>query len=110
MHFGVVLSSGSVHGLAAPTVGYVHESTRKEKIDEKSVRNNLGVTVISEGDLLIEIDVNQRGKGDAQFADVTAGAFTAGTVKLIEAEQDEKADDFPDFNRVGKTFDTLELE
>lgn len=102
MHFGVV----NLFGIAAPTVGYVNESRKKQTIREVTVEDEDGITVISEPDPLIEIDVDQSGKGDPQFADVTAGDFTAGEVKITEAELEESWDDFPSFKRIGKAFDT----
>ena len=48
------------------------------------------------------------GQGDANFAAVTVGAFTEGTVKATEAEGSETNDgEYRTFEMVGKGYENL---
>lgn len=92
-HLGVT----NLFGLTAPSVGHVSASEKKSNIGVATVRNASGVTVIAKAKQLIKDAITLRGKGDAEFANVTAGAITKGTPKIVRAKQSETNDDFPDF-------------
>jgi hypothetical protein len=51
--------------------------------------------------------VTIKGKGDAALASVTAGSFTAGTLRVTSAKQAESNDDFPDFEITGTAYSNL---
>lgn len=106
LHFGVE----NTFGLSAPAVGYVNEADEDESIDGvATVEDENGVTVIATPKLLTKKTVSIKGKGDAEFANVVPGAFTAGVVKITEAKQSESQDEYPDFEIKGEAFDTLVL-
>jgi uncharacterized protein YccT (UPF0319 family) len=97
----------NTYGLSAPAVGYVTEATRKRTVELATVQDENGVTVKAKAKKLITEDVSAKGKGDAELADVTAGSFSAGVVKVTSAKQSETSDEFPDWEQSGQAFDTL---
>jgi len=97
----------NTYGLSAPTVGYVTEATRKRSIEVATVQDEMGVTRKAKAKKLVTEDVSIKGKGDAELADVVAGSFSAGVVKVVSAKQSETDDEFPDFEQTGQAFDTL---
>lgn len=99
-HLGVTTN----FGLTKPAGSYVSESSREESIDVATVRNESGVTVVAVPKPLITRTVNIKGKGDADLAGVSAGAFTAGVLRVTEAKQSESNDDFPDFDITGVAY------
>lgn len=102
-HLGVV----NLNGLTAPSGGYVQESSKEETIEIATIRNASGVTVKAAPKPLVTRTVMIKGKGDAVFSGVTAGSFTADTVKVTEAKQVESNDDFPDFEITGVAYSDL---
>ena len=94
-------------GLTTPTGGYTNESSEDESLEIATVQDELGVTVVAKAKKLLTKSVSIKGKGDANLAGVTAGPFTAGTVKVLSAKQDETNGEFPDFEISGKAYDTL---
>lgn len=106
LHFGVA----NLFGLSAPAVGYVNEADEDESIDGvATVEDENGVTVVASPKKLVKKTVTIKGKGDAEFANVVAGDFAAGVVKIVEAKQSETQDEYPDFEIKGEAFDTLVL-
>lgn len=91
-------------GLTKPNGSYVQESSREETIEVATIRDEDGNTVVAVPKPLITRTVNIRGKGDADLAGVTAGAFSAGTLRVTEAKQSESNDDFPDFEITGVAY------
>ena len=97
----------NLHGLTAPSGGYVQESTKEDAIEIATIRNASGVTVVAVPKPMITRTVSIKGKGDAVFSGVTAGGFTVDTVKVTEAKQTESNDDFPDFEITGVAYSNL---
>lgn len=92
-----------------PSVGaHVSESRRSGKVQRYEVRNNKGEIVMQRAGKVREDDVTISGKGDANFAAVTIGSFTEGTVKAIEAEGTETNEgEYREFEMVGKAYVNL---
>lgn len=99
-HLGVATN----FGLNAPAGGYVHESSREDSIEIATIRNESGITVKATPKPMVTRTVNLKGKGDANLAAVSSGAFTAGQLRVTEAKQSESNDDFPDFEVTGTAY------
>ncbi len=99
-HLGVA----TTFGLSAPAGGYVHESSREDSIEIATIRNESGVTVKATPKPMVTRTVNLKGKGDANLAAVSSGAFAAGQLRVTEAKQSESNDDFPDFEITGTAY------
>lgn len=89
--------AAETYGLTAPTGGYVEESSREQTVELATVRNNVGVTVKVGVIPMITSNIELKGKGDPELANVTAGAIAADTVKIVRAKGLEKNKDFPAF-------------
>lgn len=101
----------STFGLSAPSGATVQKSSRKRRGTLAKITGTVsgrhGVTIAAEMEKGVEVDVTLSGKGAANFAAVTPGEITVGTVKLIGAKQGQNNADFPDFEYTGKTYDNL---
>ncbi len=93
--------------LTTPVGGYVHEAESERTIDNVTIRDENGDTVVSRPRKRIVDAQSIKGKGDANLAAVVAGAFTLGTLRVISAKQTETAEDFPDFEIEGKVFSNM---
>lgn len=80
-HFGVTTPA-----IAAPAGGHVHEESIDEKCEIVTTPNNLGVTVFADFRGHKKADVSVKGVGSPNFALVTAGSITAGTLKVMSAK------------------------
>lgn len=96
-------------GLTAPTGATVQKTSRKRRSNLAKITGTAsgrhGVTLKAELEKAIEIDVTISGKGAVDFATITPGEITVGTVKAIGAKQMQSNADFPDFELTGKTYD-----
>lgn len=99
-HVGV----DTTYDLTTPTGGYTSESESDRSVEPVVVRNEDGDVVIAVTKKLITETQTIKGKGDCNLAAVTSGAFSIGTIKVINAKQTESAEDFPEFEIVGKKF------
>lgn len=102
-HVGV----DTTYDLTTPTGGYTSESESDRTVDVATVKDENGNVVVAKPKKMITNTQTIKGKGDANLAAVTAGAFTSGTVKVISAKQTENADDFPDFEITGTKYSSL---
>lgn len=102
-HVGV----DTTYDLTTPTVGYTSEAESDKTVDVATVKDENGNVVIAKPKKMITNTQTIKGKGDADLAAVTAGAFVSGTIKVISAKQTENADDFPDFEIQGKKYSSL---
>jgi len=102
-NFGI----SNITSLVEPTGGFINEATVDESIEVATVRNGLGVTKIAKPKKLVTITETIKGKGDPEIANVIAGGFTEGVVKIIEAKGTESQDEFPDFEITGRRFESL---
>jgi len=84
-------------GVAAPTGGYVHETSRESSVEIDSVKDNLGVTVVADPKPLITRKVTLKGQGDAVLTNVIAGAFAVDALKIVSAKRTESNDKRPEF-------------
>ncbi len=92
-------------GLSPAAGAYVHESRRSSTAQRFEVLDEAGEVVKHRPAAYSEKDVTISGQGDANFAAVTVGAFTAGTVKALEAEAAETNDgEYRTFEMVGKAY------
>jgi hypothetical protein len=96
----------STFGLTTPAGGYTQESEQEETRETVTVRDETGTTVVALPKLKREFTVSIKGKGDPAIASVTAGAFSADTVKVISAKGSESSEEFPDFEITGKKYST----
>jgi hypothetical protein len=101
-----VIGVTELNGLTAPSGGFVHESSKETTRETATIRNASGVTVVAVPKPLITTDVMIKGVGDPELAGVTAGSFTAGTVKIISAKGEESNSDFPTFEIKAQSFET----
>ena len=92
-HIGAINS----FGVAAPTGGYLHETSRESSVEIDSVKNNLGVTVVADAKPLVTRKITAKGQGDPVLASVAAGAFAADAVKIVSAKRTESNDKRPEF-------------
>lgn len=97
----------NITDLTEPTGGYINEADVDSSIDVAEVRDEAGNIVIAKPKKLITETQTIKGKGDPALAGVTAGGFTEGTVKIIEAKGTETNEDFPDFEITGRVYRTL---
>lgn len=95
-------------GLSPASGAYVHESRRSGSAKRFEVTDEAGEVVKHRLAAMKEEDVTISGQGDANFAAVTVGAFTEGTVKALEAEGSETNDgEYRTFEMVGKAYTDL---
>lgn len=108
-HVGIENTGGTLDNfdISAPSGGYVNEAEQDQSVDVATVRDENGVTKVALPKKMITETQTIKGKGDAGLAAVTAGAFSAGTIKIISAKQTETNDDFPDFEIVGKKYSDM---
>ncbi len=94
----------------SPAVGaYVHESRRGSTVKRFEVTDEEGEIVDHRAGAYREMDVQISGQGDANFAAVTVGDFSEGSVKAIEAEGSETNDgEYRTFEMVGKGYENLD--
>lgn len=100
-HIGVE----TTYDLTTPTGGYTQEAERERSRDIVTIRDESGTTVVARPKKLITETQSIKGKGDANLAAVTEGAFVAGTVKIVSAKQTENNEDFPDFEIEGTKYE-----
>lgn len=92
-------------GLSPAAGAYVSESRRSGSAQRYEVLDEEGEIVHHRPGAFREDDVTITGQGDANFAAVTVGNFTEGSVKAIEAEGSETDDgDYRTFEMVGKAY------
>lgn len=93
----------------SPAAGaVVNESRRSGKVARYEVPDEHGEIILHRPGKFREDDVNISGKGDANFAAVTIGDFTAGAVKCLEAEGSETSEgEYREFEMVGKAYVNL---
>jgi hypothetical protein len=84
-------------GIAAPSGGYVHETSRESSVEIDPVKNNLGVTVVADPKQLITRKITAKGQGDPVLANVIVGAFAVDVVKIISMKRTESNDKRPEF-------------
>ena len=102
-HVGV----DTTYNLTTPSGGYTSEAESDRSVDVATVKDENGNVVVAKPKKMVTNTQTIKGKGDANLAAVTAGAFTSGTVKVISAKQTENADDFPDFEITGTKYSSL---
>ena len=84
-------------GVAAPSGGYLHETSRESSVEIDSVKDNLGVTVVADAKPLITRKITAMGQGDPVLTNVIAGAFAVDVVKIISMKRTESNDKRPEF-------------
>ncbi len=95
-------------GLSAATGAYVHESRRSRSVKRFEVTDEEGEVVKHRMGAYSEDDVTISGQGDANFAAVTVGSFSEGSVKALEAEGSETNEgEYRTFEMVGKAYVNL---
>lgn len=99
-HLGV----DTTFDLTTPVGGFTHEADSDQSIDVVTIKDEDGITVVAVPKKLITETQTIKGKGDPGLASVVAGAFTAGTIKVISVSGSESNEDFPDFEITGKKF------
>lgn len=107
---GIHLGVTELEGLTAPSVGAFQQLDAEDTAGVTEEPNNVGVTRWVVSDKYFKRSVRGSGVGDAGLANVTAGEFAKGTVKLIFAEQDETQKGLPKFSVEGVGFFDLEEE
>ena len=93
--------------LSAPTGGYINESSSDSSIEVATVEDENGVTVVAMAKKLITETQSIKGKGDPEISAVSAGAFSSGTAKIVEAKGTENHEDFPDFEITAEKYSDL---
>lgn len=92
-------------GLSPAAGSYVYESRKSGKVKRFEVLDEEGEIVDHRAGKYSEDDVTISGRGDANFAAVTVGAFTPGAVKATEAEGSETNEgEYREFEMVGKAY------
>ena len=81
----------------SPASGHAHESSDDASIEVATLRDENGVTVVAKPKKMMTRNISLSGKGLPNFADVAAGAITAGTAFVTSVKQSESNDDFPGF-------------
>ncbi len=99
--FGVV----STFGLTTPAGAYTNESSSDASVEVATVENEMNVTVVAQALPSSRERITIKGKGDANLAAVTAGAFVQGTPKIVSAKQTENNRAFPDFEIQAEKFE-----
>lgn len=90
-------------GATAPTGGYTNESSGEGSVEKYQVLSESGVKVRLRGGKHIITDVSISGKGGADYAVVSPGAFTVGAFKALSAETTEhESGEYCDFAITGK--------
>ena len=101
--FGV----NQLHGLTVPSGGYAQETSSEDSVEVATVRNASGVTVKAVPKKVVTSTYTLKGKGGAALTAVTAGAMTAGTMKIVSVKNSESNDDFADFEITGKKYSNI---
>ncbi|MBL9115516.1 MAG: hypothetical protein JNJ83_10970 [Verrucomicrobiaceae bacterium] len=95
--------------ITAPSGACLTRSTKKRSIEiaKLSAHDGTGATKKAAANKLITIACTLTGYGAVSLSSVTAGAITAGTVKVTAATQEESNKDFPQFTLEGVTYGSL---
>ena len=95
-------------GLSPAAGAVVNESRIAGKVARYEVPDEAGEIILHRAGKFREDDVTISGKGDANFAAVTIGDFTAGSVKALEAEGSETSEgEYRTFEMTGKAYENL---
>ena len=95
-------------GLAAPTGGFVHETSRDGSVEIDTVKDANGITVLADPKPLVTKKISMKGQGDAGLAAVAAGAFAINVLKVLSAKRSESNDKRPEFELSAVAYSNLE--
>lgn len=99
MSFGVT----SLFGIAAPSSGYAHKSSRKKSIDVVTLRNTLGVTSCVQHTNDVKVEASISGKGIHALGTLEAAQQVGvGEMTIVSKKRTETQKEFPDFEVTSK--------
>lgn len=103
----VTLNITDTFGATTPTGGYTNDASHDAEVGKAEVRDESGDRVKLRAKKLITDSVKISGKGAADYATVSAGAFTADAFKVTGAETEEFHDgEYIDFAIEGIIYST----
>lgn len=83
--------------IAEPSNSTTEEFTKEQSVEVVSIRDKTGVTKHATKLGYGTTTFTRRGRGAASLSDVTAGAISEGTAKVISVRNTQTADDFPSY-------------
>lgn len=93
--------------IAEPANSTTEEFTTDSTVETVTIRDKTGVTKHVAKLKYSTTNFTRRGRGAASLADVSAGAISEGTAKIISASNTQTADDFPSYEISGVRKDDL---
>ena len=83
--------------IAEPSNSTTEEFTTDSTVDVVTIRDKTGVTKHVSKLGYSTTTFTRRGRGAGSLADVSAGAISGGTAKIISVANTQTADDFPSY-------------
>jgi len=81
--------------ITEPSNSTTEEFTTEQSVDVVTIRDKTGVTVHASPLGHATTTLTRRGRGAASLSDVSAGAISEGTAKIVSARNTQTADEFP---------------
>lgn len=83
--------------IAEPSNSTTEEFTTDSTVDVVTIRDKTGVTKHASKLGYSTTNFTRRGRGAGSLADVTAGAISEGSAKIVSVANTQTADDFPSY-------------
>jgi|GEM_PF-5043191 len=87
--------------IAEPSNSTTEEFSKEQTVDTVTIRDKTGVTKYATKLGYYTTNFTRRGRGAGSLADVSVGAISGGTVKILSVKNTQTADDFPSYEITG---------